>query len=207
LETELANETIPDKPRVSDPLAGLVAGVSAGDQAMMCELVKKVSPAIRHVVRLVMGRNHPDRADVTQECLMVLRKALQSFRNESSVAQFACQVAMRTALTARRRSRSQDRIITKARLNIGPDAEVGPSPDDPLEQRQRAGAFQRLMQDLPESQAETFMLRVILDYSLPQVALATGVSINTVRSRVRLAKEKLKERLRTNKNLHELLRS
>jgi RNA polymerase sigma-70 factor (ECF subfamily) len=49
-------------------------------------------------------------------------------------------------------------------------------------------------------------LRVVLDYSLDQVAAATGAPINTVRSRVRLAREKLRQRIEDDPALLDVLR-
>ena len=63
-----------------------------------------------------------------------------------------------------------------------------------------------LPDELPEEQAETFALRVVLDYSLEQVAAATGAPVNTVRSRVRLAREKLKTKIEADPDLWDVLR-
>jgi len=58
-----------------------------------------------------------------------------------------------------------------------------------------------LIQTLPEEQAETLALRVVLGFSLEEVAEATGVPLNTVRSRVRLAKTALKKRIEADPKL------
>ncbi|HTA21242.1 MAG TPA: sigma factor-like helix-turn-helix DNA-binding protein, partial [Polyangia bacterium] len=78
--------------------------------------------------------------------------------------------------------------------------------DDPVLRARRTAAFRGLLDDLPEEQAETFALRVVLDYSLDQVAAATGAPVNTVRSRVRLAREKLKQRIERDPELWDMLR-
>jgi RNA polymerase sigma-70 factor (ECF subfamily) len=52
-----------------------------------------------------------------------------------------------------------------------------------------------LLCDLPEEQADALALRVMLGWSLEDVAQATGAPLNTVRSRVRLAKEALRRRI------------
>ena len=46
----------------------------------------------------------------------------------------------------------------------------------------------------------------MLDYSLDQVAEATGAPVNTVRSRVRLAREKLREKIEGDPELWDVLR-
>ncbi|HEX3694285.1 MAG TPA: sigma-70 family RNA polymerase sigma factor [Polyangia bacterium] len=192
-------------PADQDPLAGLVDGAAAGDDGMMRGILAAVTPAVQTVVRIILGPDHPELADVVQEGLMALRGALRFFRRESSVVQYARQVAARKAMTARRRWRSQQRTLAKLRREVDLDSEVG-VPVDPIVRTRRAAAFRALLDDLPDVQAETFILRVLLDYPLPEVASATGVSINTVRSRVRLAKEKMRLRIQTDASLHDTLR-
>ena len=188
-----------------DPLAPLVSGAAAGDRQMMGGILQAVAPAVLTVVRVILGPDNPDVPDVAQEGLIALRDALRIFRRESTVTQYAKQVAVRTALTARRRWRSREQRLQEFRreTEVGSDQE---HTDDPLVRARRTEAFRALLDDLPDAQAETFAMRVVLDYTLPQVANATGVPINTVRSRVRLAKEKLKRRIETDPALYDILR-
>jgi len=69
----------------------------------------------------------------------------------------------------------------------------------------RRGAIRELLSTLPENQAETLALRVVLGMSLGEVAASTGVPLNTVRSRIRLAREALMSRIASNPTLVELL--
>jgi RNA polymerase sigma-70 factor (ECF subfamily) len=61
-----------------------------------------------------------------------------------------------------------------------------------------------LLEDLPEEQADVLALRVVLGLSLEEVAQATGAPLNTVRSRVRLAKEALRRRIESTPELADL---
>jgi RNA polymerase sigma factor (sigma-70 family) len=62
-----------------------------------------------------------------------------------------------------------------------------------------------LLADLPAEQGETLAMRIVLGYSLEEVAKTTGVPVNTVRSRVRLAKERLKARIEADPTLMDVL--
>jgi RNA polymerase sigma-70 factor (ECF subfamily) len=62
-----------------------------------------------------------------------------------------------------------------------------------------------LLTDLPEEQADALALRVMLGWSLEDVAQATGAPLNTVRSRVRLAKEALRRRVDADPSLADQL--
>ncbi|HXI60580.1 MAG TPA: RNA polymerase sigma factor [Polyangia bacterium] len=187
-----------------DPLAALVDSANAGDRASFRKLLEAVAPAVHRTVSLVLGHLHPDVPDVEQECMMALRTAFRTFRGESSVTQFVRQVALRRAVSARRQRQLHERHIDRLRRELRDDAEVDPS-GDPLLRAHRAAAFQALLEGLPRSQAETFRMRVVMDYTLPQVARATGVPVNTVRSRIRLATEKLRQRIEAEPTLYENL--
>jgi RNA polymerase sigma-70 factor (ECF subfamily) len=59
----------------------------------------------------------------------------------------------------------------------------------------RRAVLRRLLDDLADEQAEALALRVVLGWSLDEIAAATGAPVNTVRSRLRLAKEALRRRI------------
>ena len=62
-----------------------------------------------------------------------------------------------------------------------------------------------LISQLPPEQAQTLAMRIALGFSLSEVAEATGVPLNTVRSRIRLAKEALRKRVDADPQLQHLL--
>ena len=68
----------------------------------------------------------------------------------------------------------------------------------------RRELLRELLEELPEEQAEALTLRVIMGWSLEEVASASGAPVNTVRSRVRLAKEALRARIEAKPALAEL---
>jgi len=60
------------------------------------------------------------------------------------------------------------------------------------EQRRR---LQRAIEDLPEEQRETVLLRLEQELSLEEIGQVTGVGRETVKSRLRYAMDKLRARL------------
>jgi RNA polymerase sigma-70 factor, ECF subfamily len=191
-------------PLARDPLAELLVDANAGDRDKLGRILAATAPAVLAVVRVILGSDNPDVPDVAQESLLAVKDALRSFRGEASLTQYARQIAVRTALAARRGRGARDRLLERYRR----ESEVAPADqdDDPVMRARRTAAFRGLLDDLPEEQAETFALRVVLDYSLDQVAEATGAPVNTVRSRVRLAREKLKQRIERDPELLDMLR-
>jgi RNA polymerase sigma-70 factor (ECF subfamily) len=188
-----------------DPLAPLLEDAKAGDREKLGRILEATAPAVLSVVRMIMGSDNPDVPDVAQESLLAVKDALRAFRGEASVMQYARQVAVRTALSARRGRNARDRLLERYRRESA-TREEAEAETDPVLRARRTAAFRVLLDDLPDEQAETFALRVVLDYSLDQVAAATGAPINTVRSRVRLAREKLKERIERDPELLDILK-
>jgi len=188
-----------------DPLAELLVDANAGDRDSLGRILAATAPAVLAVVRVILGSDNPDVPDVAQESLLAVKDALRTFRGEASLTQYARQIAVRTALAARRGRGARDRLLERFRRESA-SAEAVDRVDDPVLRARRTAAFRGLLDDLPEEQAETFALRVVLDYSLDQVATATGAPVNTVRSRVRLAREKLKQRIERDPDLWDILR-
>jgi len=192
-------------PLAHDPLAELLDDANAGNRDSLGRILAATAPAVLAVVRVILGADNPDVPDVAQESLLAVKDALRTFRGEASLTQYARQIAVRTALAARRGRGARDRLLERFRR----ESAIEPTIDeavDPVVRARRTAAFRVLLDELPEEQAETFALRVVLDYSLDQVAAATGAPVNTVRSRVRLAREKLKSKIEADPDLWDVLR-
>ena len=59
----------------------------------------------------------------------------------------------------------------------------------------RRDLVRTLLREIPDAQAETLVLRMALGYSIEEVSRITTAPVNTVRSRLRLAKEALRGRI------------
>lgn len=189
-------------PRAQVP-GDLVDRATRGDTAAIGQLLKQLAPGVIRAARSLMGTTHADVDDVVQQSLIGLVQALPAFRGECSPSHFASRIVTRTALAARRRTAIRGERQDDA---IEPDAfGVAPSQDEAIEAERRRHAVRSLMETLPEEQAETLALRVVLGFSLEEVAETTGVPLNTVRSRVRLAKASLKKRIEADPRLHAAL--
>jgi RNA polymerase sigma factor (sigma-70 family) len=172
----------------------LARRAAGGDDAATREFLDHMWPAIRRVVAGVLGAGHADVDDVVQQSFMALVRALPAFRGECHAAGYASRIALHVALRARRRARIER--TRRENLALFPDEEPRvPSPSDEAASEERKRLLRDLLEDLPEEQADALGLRVVLGWSLEEVANATGAPVNTVRSRVRLAKEALRRRL------------
>ena len=175
-----------------------------GDTAATGALLKALAPSMIRAAQQLLGIAHPDLDDVVQQALIGLVQALPGFRNECTVSHFACRIVARTAVAARRRQglraeRQDDAVDVDALVRPAEAAADG------VDAERRRELVRGLLATLPEEQAETLALRVVLGFSLDEVAEATGVPMNTVRSRVRLAKQALRRRIEAQPGLLEAL--
>jgi RNA polymerase sigma-70 factor (ECF subfamily) len=72
--------------------------------------------------------------------------------------------------------------------------------------RQRRAVVLRLLGELSEPVAEALALHYLVGHSVESIATASGVSVNTVWSRLRLGKRALRRRLKRNAALLEAAR-
>ena len=169
----------------------LARAAAGGDVLAMDDLLHDVQPKVRRVVCAVLGRSHTDVDDVCQYAMLAFAQSLDAFRGECEPVHFASRIAARTAMAWVRRSRE-----TSKRFQDGVDLEqLASAPTEPLvdtERSRRMAVMRDALARIPMDQAEALALRIVFDWSLPEVAKATGAPMNTMKSRVRLAKNALR---------------
>jgi RNA polymerase sigma-70 factor (ECF subfamily) len=187
-----------------DALRELVLRAVNGEEEALHELLKNLTPQFVYVSKMILGPTSTDIDDCVQESSLALANALPAFRGDCTVLYFAIRIAMRCARSVRRRLRlSQERMESVVQLEkalIGGAFEGG----DQALLAQRSVALRSLLAELPVSQSAAFALRVVLGYSVKEVARVQGAPVNTVRSRIRLARTALRRRINEDPALAEL---
>lgn len=182
------------------PIQLLARAASSGDTEATARLLKELAPRMIRSVHALMGSSHPDVDDVVQQSLIGLVQALPGFRGECSPAHYASRIVARAAVAARKRYK-----LRGTRHDAGVDVDAMPESmelaPDQLAADRRKELVRSLLDELPEEQAEVIALRIALGLSLGEVATATGVPLNTVRSRIRLAKLALRKRIEADPEL------
>ncbi|HXU05953.1 MAG TPA: RNA polymerase sigma factor [Polyangia bacterium] len=198
----------PGAPRpgdAEDPLVALARKAGARDRDAMRRLIVAVGPSMLRVIRTLVGPQIADAEDVLQDASEALLTAIGSFRGQCTVRHFACRVAVYSALAWRRRFTFRaDRITDDAAIEEWP-AKGNLSPAELVIAARRREALELLLDELPPPQAEAFILHCALDFSLDEIAAAVGRPLETVRSRLRLAKRALRDRIGGDAELAEIL--
>jgi RNA polymerase sigma-70 factor (ECF subfamily) len=167
------------------------------------EFLAYVWPTLTRVAAGVLGAQHADLEDAVQQSMIALVRALPAFRGECHPAGYASRITLRVALRVRKQRKAEkSRHEAFEQLELGGDSAPADSVDE-LGARRRE-LLRELLEELPEEQAEALTLRVVMGWTLEEVAKASGAPVNTVRSRVRLAKEALRARIAAKPDFAEL---
>jgi RNA polymerase sigma factor (sigma-70 family) len=107
-------------------------------------------------------------------------------------------------MNARRRLRLREQI-TPAGGTADEFASSEPSPLGATLASRRRKAFRSLLDELPAAQSEVLALHCVLGFTIVETAQAASVPVNTVRSRLLAAKATLRERLKQDPELWDLV--
>jgi RNA polymerase sigma-70 factor (ECF subfamily) len=186
-------------------LMRLARDVARGDDAAVQPLLEAVGPHVLRVVRAVLGTSHAEVDDIVQDSLLGFLRALPSFRGDSSVMHFAARIAFRHALDARRRSRAVGTWLSEFQRMEEVGGARAPLPSEVVAHDRRRAILGEMLVHLPKAQAEALLLRVVVGLSVSEIAADAGCPEETVRSRLRLAKNALRARIDADESLRESL--
>jgi RNA polymerase sigma factor (sigma-70 family) len=181
----------------------LARRAAASDRGAAEALARALGPVLLGVLRALVGRANPEIEDMLQESMLAVTQSIDRFRGECTVRQYASKIAVRVVLASRKRARALRR--SGEMVELSDDLAGGSLPTVELAAKRRRVAFRSLLDDLPDAQAEALVLRNVLGYSIEEIAGAAQVPVNTVRSRLRLAKEAVRARVAGDPALAEAL--
>ena len=191
--------------KACDALLPVARLAGQGNRNAMRQVVEAVAPAMLLAIRKVMEHRTAEVEDVLQDAVEGLLLALKSFKGECTVLHFACRVAVLSALAFRRRSSFRAHFTVDVE-NAGENAPTQePSPVEDACANRRRQLLGLLLDELAPAQAEVLVLHCALGFSVAEVAASLGCPVETVRSRLRIAKQALRERIGANSEWAEIL--
>jgi RNA polymerase sigma-70 factor (ECF subfamily) len=188
-----------------DPLADLARAAAGGDRQAARRLIVAVGPAMVRAIRKVRGTAASDLEDIMQEAAHGLLQALRTFKGDCNVLHFACRVGVLSALTWRRRANLSAEWTADAPEAIDETTTNEPSPAEGVLAARRREALAMLLDELAPTQAEVLVLHCALGFTVEEIAAAVGRPAETIRSRLRLAKQALRHRIGASSRLTEIL--
>jgi RNA polymerase sigma-70 factor (ECF subfamily) len=167
-ERSFAASPVPPANDVPDPLQALARAAAAGQREAAVRLMSLVAPPVTAAIRALLGPAHAELEDAVQEALLAITAALDRFRGDSSFLHYARRIAVRTALAQRRAAVLSARKLAEAAGE--PREDRAPGEPARVEREQRVALLARLLDELPEGQAECLAYRVLFELPLPHIA-------------------------------------
>lgn len=128
--------------------------------------------------------------DVVQEVFLILHRRRQEFRGEAQVRTWLHGIAVNVA----RRHREHARRRQHAAVESEPVARE-PSPESAASDHAELERLDRWLGELSDEQREVFVLSEIAELTAPEIAALLRIKLNTVYSRLRLARRHLERRV------------
>ncbi len=167
---------------------GGIAATTADRGSAVADLDAFVYAHYDRIVRLagLICVNQEDAFDAVQSALERAWRHQESVRNRDRLASWVDRIVVREASRIERRRQFRVRFL------------VGWQPVQfvhPADQGPRDSAFRDAFRSLSADQRAAIALHFDAGYSIAETAELTGVPLETARSRIRLAKAKLRDRL------------
>ena len=135
----------------------------------------------------------PDSAvdDVVQEVFIVVHRQLASFEGRSSMKTWLFGI-LRNVVLRQRRSWARRREEALEESAVAADAAPA---DEHLAEREARRVLHALLAGLDDDKRAVFVLAELEQMSAPEIAEATGLKLNTVYARLRLARAEMEKAL------------
>jgi len=153
-------------------------------------------PFVWRMVRR-LGVSDAQVEDAVQDVFIVVHRRLPDFEARSSVRTWLAGIVRRVARDYRRTS-ARKPALGPAQSELPPDdlSAGDASPEENVMNTEAARLLHVLLDRLDDDKREVFILAELEQWSLVEIAEATGVKLHTASSRLRLAREEFEEAAR-----------
>ncbi|MFY9779343.1 MAG: sigma-70 family RNA polymerase sigma factor [Candidatus Baltobacteraceae bacterium] len=175
----------------------LIEAFRAGRQDAFDELVRSYDP---HVRRVLAQLNAPasDVEDLLQEVLLRVFRNIGRFRGQSSFYTWLYRITINVFFDHNKKRKRADVRLARLQLALSEAGSLREPSGDPYAacyDTLTREEFSQAVNSLPEAFRTVVAMREVDDLSYEEIALHTGISIGTVRSRLSRARARLKELL------------
>jgi RNA polymerase sigma-70 factor (ECF subfamily) len=176
----------------------IIEAYRAGRSDAFDELVASYEGTVH---RLLTQLNVPsgDVEDLTQEVFLRIFRNLHRFRGQSSFYTWLYRITINVFFDHNKKRKRADARLTRLQNALADVSDQRSDTDDPFRATFDAithQTFSAAIATLPELFRDVVAMREVDDLSYEEIALATGISIGTVRSRLSRARARLKDVLR-----------
>jgi|CZKU01.1.fsa_nt_gi RNA polymerase sigma-70 factor (ECF subfamily) len=129
--------------------------------------------------------------DVVQETFVIVHRRLAEFEGRSSLRTWLFGIVL-NVVRAHRRSllaKHPHALRSEVAADLEAVRDAAPGPHEIATQAEAVRLVDRLLEALDEGKREVFVLAELEQMSAPEIAAAVGIPLNTVYSRLRLARQ------------------
>lgn len=176
----------------------LVRAFRAGRTEAFDNLVRAYDGHVRRILSQLNVAG-PDVEDLVQDVFVRVFRNMHRFREESSFYTWLYRITVNVFFDHTKKCKRADARLARLQNALVEDATVRGTDDDPYDAVSESlvrDQFARAIAELPEPFRDVVALREVNDLSYEEIAVQTGVSIGTVRSRLARARVRLKAILR-----------
>ncbi len=172
-------------------LEALIQPALAGRRHASERLLAQILPRIRNLVRYLV-RGDRDVDDIAQDALLLVHRRLETYQGQGAFLSWVDRITARATFASRRKARAL-REVSPSDPDLLVDRDVAPAsgPDAYVARRR----FVLLLDTIPEEQRDALVMHHVLGVTVPEIAAELSISEETVRSRLRLRRAKLRERV------------
>ncbi|NOZ87116.1 MAG: sigma-70 family RNA polymerase sigma factor [Deltaproteobacteria bacterium] len=163
-------------------------------------LARYKRPLMGFIFRFLQDREASE--DIFQETYLKIIKNAATFKGQSRFKTWLFKIARNLCIDRLRHLGVLTMVSADQPLSGDDGASIldrlqspAMGPLDEVEQHNLVSRIEAVLTDVPIEQREVFILRAVLDMPFAEIAHVTGVSENTVKSRMRYAMEGLRKRL------------
>jgi RNA polymerase sigma-70 factor, ECF subfamily len=142
-----------------------------------------------------LGVSEAELDDVVQEIFIVIHGRLRTLEHPESLRSWIYGITRRTVSTYRRARRAKDASVAALYSESEMHYPERPSPQALAEQSDQAKLLWKLLDRLDPPKREVFVLAELDEMTVPEIASALNVPVNTAYSRLRVARQELEDGL------------
>lgn len=170
----------------------LVDAAKTGDKSALAGLVRRHQDAVYRFGRLMCGSSE-DAKDVVQDTMIKVLEKVGDFRGESSFRTWLYAIAR--SQCSRRHRRGNREVTGELPRTASELADPAPSAAEQLAAESERNAVRLAIAALPEMYREVLVLRDMEGMTAPEVALALGLTVEAVKSRLHRARSRMRDQV------------
>jgi RNA polymerase sigma-70 factor (ECF subfamily) len=133
--------------------------------------------------------------DVVQEIFMVIHAKIQSLQKPQSLRSWIYGIVRRTVSDHHRSRRTREASGAAFAVQSELELPAPPTPSDLAEQSDQVKLLFRLLEEIDAPKREVFMLAELEEMTVPEIAEALEIPVNTAYSRLRAARILFEEKV------------